>query len=72
MLRDIMGKNKTPQHFNASIYENTEIYSPMSFHIHPPQKGYALAMNVFPLKDIAAVKQLTVFRDMFQTPSEEK
>lgn len=44
----------------------------MSFHIHPPQKGYALAMNVLPLKDIVAVKQSTVLTDMFQTPSEEK
>ena len=72
MLRDIMGKNKNPQGLRASIYKNTEIYSPMSFHIHPPQKGYVLAMNVFPLKDFASVKWLIVFRDMFLTPSEEK
>lgn len=40
----------------------------MFFHIHPPQKGYALAMNVFPLKDIIAVRQSTVFTDMFKLP----
>lgn len=40
----------------------------MSFRTYTLHRKVMLAMNVFPLKDIIAVKQSTVFTDMFQTP----
>lgn len=74
MSQDITGKNKIPQCFSTSVYKNTETYSliPLTSHSPVMEKVMCWFMNMFPLKDFAAVKQLTEFRDVFQTLSEGK